>query len=81
MTDYTLSENKVCASGGTLRKKFHHIAGRTIAIIDDSLVNRFSIDDDNTWFLQEATDRGILLHIYRENIADDQKHATKQTAT
>lgn len=48
------------------RKKAHNIAGRILVIIDESLVKRFSILEDNTWFSQEATDDGILLRIYRQ---------------
>jgi hypothetical protein len=52
----------------TILKKAHKIADRTFVIIDDSLVTLFSIDSENTWFLQEAKDDGILLRIQKSKL-------------
>jgi hypothetical protein len=58
--------NKDCASSNP-RKKAHRIYDKMLVVIDESLVKRFSIDDCNTWFIQEPTEAGILLRIYKQN--------------
>ena len=49
-----------------------------IVVIDEILVEQFSIDDESTWFEQIQTEDGILLKIQR-NIINEWKpaHTTK----
>ena len=55
-------------------KKAHRISNKTIVVIDEILVERLSIDDENTWFEQIQTEDGILLKIQR-NIINELKPA------
>jgi hypothetical protein len=45
-------------------KKAHTISNRVFVFIDDSFVQRFEIDDDNTWFEEQEVEGGILLKIH-----------------
>ena len=62
MIDYTFDSNKSFSATAKSKKKAHCIADKTIVVIDESLVNRLSINDD-TWFEEEVTEVGILLRI------------------
>ena len=46
-------------------KKAHFISNKTFVIIDETLIKRLGINDENTWFEQEETENGILLKIHR----------------
>jgi hypothetical protein len=64
--DYTFDANKSFSAAAKSKKKAHRIADKTFVVIDESLVNRLSINDD-TWFEQEVTEEGILLRISNQN--------------
>lgn len=51
-------------SSKTPLKKLHRISNRTLVVIDESLVKHLSINENNTWVEQRATDNGILLKVY-----------------
>ena len=61
MIDYTFDTDKTYSSTNP-KKKAYRIADKTFVVIDESLVNRLSINDD-TWFEQEVTEEGILLRM------------------
>jgi hypothetical protein len=63
MTDYSFNYFKGYSANP--KKKAYCIAGKIIVVIDQSLVNRLSINDD-TWFEQEATEDGILLKVWKK---------------
>ena len=66
MIDYTFAENKGYSTiNNNPKKKAHCIAGKTIVVIDESLVQHLSINDD-TWFEQELTEDGILLKVWKK---------------
>jgi hypothetical protein len=67
MIDYTSNDFKGYSTTAIPKKKAHSIADKTIVVIDESLVNRLSINDD-TWFEQELTQDGILLKICRKGV-------------
>jgi hypothetical protein len=46
-------------------KKAHCISNKFFVVIDNGLVERFKINDQDTWFEQELTEHGILLRIHR----------------
>lgn len=48
-----------------LIKKCWSVGSNTVVVIDESLVERLAITEDNTFFEQELTDAGILLRIKR----------------
>jgi hypothetical protein len=62
MIDYTFDANKSFSATAKSKKKAHRIADKTFVVIDESLVNRLSINDE-TWFEEEVTEEGILLRI------------------
>lgn len=64
MTYSTFAEGKDY-SNNTIRKKAYRISEKTIIIIDESLVRRLSIDD-NTWFIEEEREDGVLLRITKK---------------
>ena len=66
MMNNTFNDFKHYSSTNNPKKKAHCIADKTIVVIDESLVNRLSIND-NTWFDQEVTKEGILLRISNQN--------------
>lgn len=75
--DNTYFKNKdvtVAGKIGPCLKKAHRIPNKTLVVIDESLVEQLSIDDENTWFEQIQTDEGILLRI-QKNIINEQKPA------
>jgi hypothetical protein len=66
MSSDTFATDKDCDISNP-KKKAHRIYDKMLVVIDESLVKRFSIDDYNTWFIQEPTEAGILLRIYKQN--------------
>jgi hypothetical protein len=46
-------------------KKVHQIANRTFIVIDETLVEFLSINENNTWLKQQAIEDGILMRIHR----------------
>ena len=48
-------------------KKAHRISNKTLVVIEETLVQQLSIEEENTWFEQLPTDEGILLKIQRRN--------------
>ncbi len=62
MIDNTSNDFKGYSTTAIPKKKAHSIADKIIVVIDHSLVNRLSINDD-TWFEEEVTEEGILLRI------------------
>jgi hypothetical protein len=48
-------------------KKAHRLSDKTFVVIDESLVQRLAIDENNTWFEQQSTEGGILLKIIRND--------------
>jgi hypothetical protein len=44
-------------------KKVYRIGGRTLIVIDESLVNHLSIDE-NTWLEQQVIDNEIIMRIH-----------------
>jgi hypothetical protein len=62
MINNTLNDFKGYSTANNPKKKAHCIGDKTIVVIDESLVQRLSINDD-TWFEQELTQDGILLKI------------------
>jgi hypothetical protein len=46
-------------------KKTYRISNKTIIVIDETLVNLPSIDENKTWFEEQATKEGILLKIHQ----------------
>jgi hypothetical protein len=44
-------------------KKVHCLYNKSFVVIDESLVKKLEITQDNTWFEQQATENGILLKI------------------
>ena len=49
----------------TIRKRAYRVSDKTIIVIDESLVRHLSIDDE-TWFVEEEREDGILLRITKE---------------
>ena len=66
MINNTFNDFKGYSTANNPKKKAYCIADKTIVVIDESLVNRLSIND-NTWFEQEVTEEGILLRISNQN--------------
>ena len=62
MINNTFNDFKGYSTANNPKKKAYCIADKTIVVIDESLVNRLSINDD-TWFEEEVTEEGILLRI------------------
>jgi hypothetical protein len=56
MINNTLNDFKGYSTANNPKKKAHCIADKTFVVIDESLVNRLSVNDD-TWFEQEVTDK------------------------
>jgi hypothetical protein len=44
-------------------KKAIRISDKTLIFLDESIVKRLGIDEDNTWFEEIITENGILLRI------------------
>jgi hypothetical protein len=44
-------------------KQLHRIAGKSLIVIDESLLNRLDIGEDSAWFEQALTNEGILLRL------------------
>lgn len=65
MIDTSSVTNKVYVTNNTIRKRAFRVSDKTIIVIDESLVRRFSIDDD-TWFIEEENEYGILLRITKK---------------
>jgi hypothetical protein len=62
MANDTPATNKVYTDGNRIKKRTYRISNKTIIVIDESLVRRFSIDDDS-WLIEEEREDGILLRI------------------
>jgi hypothetical protein len=65
MIDYNFNDFKGYSTTLIPKKKAHCIADKTFVVIDESLVQRLSINDE-TWFEQEATEDGILLKVWKK---------------
>jgi hypothetical protein len=63
--DYTFEANKSFSATAKSKKKAYCIADKTIVVIDESLVDRLSINDE-TWFEQDLTEDGILLKVWKK---------------
>jgi hypothetical protein len=63
--DYTFEANKSFSATAKSKKKAYRIADKTIVVIDESLVDRLSINDE-TWFEQDLTEDGILLKVWKK---------------
>jgi hypothetical protein len=46
-------------------KRTYRISNKTIIVIDETLVKLLSIDENRTWFEEQATKEGILLKIHQ----------------
>jgi hypothetical protein len=44
----------------------HRIGNRTLIVIDESLVNRLSIDEDS-WLEQSGIENGIVMRLHSSN--------------
>ena len=65
MANDTPVTNKVYTDGNRIKKRTYRISDRTIIVIDESLVRRFSINDDS-WLIEEEREDGILLRIAKD---------------
>jgi hypothetical protein len=67
--DVTASNNNNNNNSSYPFKKAHCIYNKTFVVIDESLVRKLAIDEDNnTWFEQLLTPEGILLKIHRNKM-------------
>ena len=48
-----------------IQRKAHRISGKTIVIIDESLLRELSIEEEDIWFEETQVNDGILLRICR----------------
>lgn len=64
MSDNTVAQNKDYGNSNP-KKKAHRISGKTVVIIDESLVKQLAIEEENTWFEETQVNDGILLKICR----------------
>ena len=71
----TSSNDKGFSSKGHL-KKVLRIGNRTLIVIDESIVNYLSIEEDS-WLEQQVTENGILMkiHYFNENGKQDIVHS------
>jgi hypothetical protein len=60
--DVTVADTKK-----TRLKKAHRISSKTLVVIDETIVQELSIDEENTWFEQIPTKDGILLKIQKRS--------------
>ncbi len=60
------SSNDIGFSSKGYLKKVHRIGDRTLIVIDESLVNLLSIEEDS-WLEQQAIENGILMKIHYFN--------------
>jgi hypothetical protein len=63
MDNSVSKEDKDCVRNPI--KKVHKICDKCLIIIDNSLVERLRIGENETWVEQEQTENGILLRILR----------------
>jgi hypothetical protein len=54
------STNKAIPLGKNPLKRAHRISDRTLVVIDEEIVKRLGITEE-TWFLQEEVEGGIML--------------------
>ena len=64
MSDNTVPQDKGYGNGNP-KKKANRISGKTVVIIDESLVKQLAIEEENTWFEESQVNDGILLKISR----------------
>jgi hypothetical protein len=67
MINNTFNDFKGYSTANNPKKKADCIADKTIVVIDESLVDRLSINDD-TWFEQELTQDSVLLKICHKGV-------------
>jgi hypothetical protein len=67
MINNTFNDFKGYSTTNNPKKKADCIADKTIVVIDESLVDRLSINDD-TWFEQELTQDSVLLKICHKGV-------------
>jgi hypothetical protein len=62
-------EDKYCARNPI--KKVHKICDKCLIVIDDSLVKRLRIGENETWLEQEQSGDGIIMKIKRYSFVDE----------
>lgn len=53
------------SSAERILKRVYRVGNRTLILIDESLVNLLSIEED-TWFEQQVIDNGIIMRIHSD---------------